>query len=211
MTAVGKSTIRNTRLDFELVAGLRIVVLPEVFNPVRMRSGEFLASVIDSDLIGHPHRVLDMGTGSGVCAVIAARRAQQVVAVDINTAAVRCAQLNARRNRSAHKLDVRQGDLFAPVAGERFDLILFNPPFLLGAPQSNYDRAWRSVDVVPRFAACLGQHLNPGGKALVLLSTYGNSTQMISHFSQSGMVTREFATRHYDNETLTIYQVTAAS
>ena len=100
--------------------------------------------------------VLDMGTGSGVCAVIAARHARRVVAVDINAAAVRCARINALLNHVEQKIEVRHGDLFAPCAGERFDLILFNPPFLRGPPRDDRDRAWRSTDVAERFAAGLG-------------------------------------------------------
>ena len=50
-----------------------------------------------------------------------------------------------RMNQLEHRIDVRHGDLFEPVAGERFDLVLFNPPFLLGAPQDERDAAWRSV------------------------------------------------------------------
>ncbi len=61
--------------------------------------------------------------------------ARRVVAVDINPAAVRCAQINALLNQLEQRIEVRRGDLFAPVAGERFDLVLFNPPFLRGAPR----------------------------------------------------------------------------
>src|SRR6185312_16852143 len=113
---------------------------------------EFLASQVELQLATREGEVLDMGTGSGVCAVIAARHARRVVAVDINAEAVRCAGINARMNHLEHKIDVRHGDLFAPVAGERFDLVLFNPPFLLGTPRDDRDRAWRSNDVPERFA-----------------------------------------------------------
>jgi methylase of polypeptide subunit release factors len=209
MTAPATRTARSDRLDLEYVGDLEIVVLPDVFNPVLMRTGEFFASVLMSAQIGPLERVLDMGTGSGVCALVAAQRARQVVAVDLNPAAVRCARLNAQLNRCAHKVDVRCGDLFAPVAGERFDLILFNPPFLTGTPQTDYDRAWRSMDAVPRFAAGLRQHLSDSGRALVLLSTFGEATQLIGHFSDYRLISRQFATRLYDNETLTLYLVIA--
>ncbi len=74
------------------------VVIPSVFNPKVLRTGEFFASQIDSRLVGRDAEVLDMGTGSGVCAVFAARHARRVVAVDINPAAVRCAGINALLN-----------------------------------------------------------------------------------------------------------------
>ena len=81
-----------------------------------------------------------MGTGSGVCAVFAARHAHRVVAVDINPGAVRCAALNALLNHVEARIEVRQGDLFAPVARERFDLVLFNPPFFVGAQRTRATR-----------------------------------------------------------------------
>ena len=140
---------RHSYDDFRLehVHGVPLLVTPTVFNPKLLRTGDFLAAQINCTRIPPDAAVLDMGTGSGICAVIAARHARRVVAVDINPAAVRCAKVNALLNHVEHKIDVRYGDLFAPVAGERFDVILFNPPFLRGAPRDDRDRAWRSTDV----------------------------------------------------------------
>ena len=76
--------------------------------------------------------VLDMGTGSGIAAIAAARRGARVVAVDISTEAVRCARINVLLNRVDDRVEIRCGDLFEPVQGERFDLVLFNPPFYAG-------------------------------------------------------------------------------
>ena len=168
-----KLTGKHRYDDFrmERVHGMNIVVTPSVLNPKVTRTGAFFASRIDARLVRADADVLDMGTGSGVCAIAAAKHARRVVAVDINGAAIRCAQINALLNHLEHKVDLRYGDLFAPVAGERFDLILFNPPFLRGTPRDDRDRAWRSNDVVERFAANLRNHLKPGGSALVLLST----------------------------------------
>jgi methylase of polypeptide subunit release factors len=152
----GKDRYDDFRL--ERVRGVPFVVMPSVFNPKVPRTGEFLASRLDARLVGRDAEVLDMGTGCGVCAVFAAKHARRVVAVDINAEAVRCAGINARLNHQEAKIDVRQGDLFEPVRSERFDLVLFNPPFLRGTPRDDRDRAWRSSDVAERFAAGLGDH-----------------------------------------------------
>ncbi len=127
---MGKDRYDDFRL--ERVHGMPFVVTPSVFNPKVPRTGEFLASQIDSRLVPRDCEVLDMGTGSGICAVFAAKHARRVVAVDINLAAVRCAGINALLNHVEHKIDLRHGDLFAPVLEERFDLVLFNPPFVQG-------------------------------------------------------------------------------
>jgi Methyltransferase small domain len=72
---------------------------------------------------------LDLCTGSGVHALLAAAHSQQVLAVDINSRAARCTRFNARA-LGATNLEVVVGDLFGPVRGERFDLITANPPFV---------------------------------------------------------------------------------
>ena len=179
--------------DFRLerVQSLRIFVIPGVANPNLLRTGAFFAAQVDS------------------CALAAARRAGRVVAVDVSPAAVRCARLNALLNDLEERVDVREGDLFAPLEGERFDLVLFNPPFLLGAPKDHRDAAWRSEDVARRFAAGLGEHLAPRGAALVLLSSFGDACALFeAELRVHGFRLDVFARRRFINETLTIVRAT---
>lgn len=203
---IGKHRYDDFRL--ERVYDMPFVVTPSVFNPKVPRTGEFFASQIDSRLVQRDWDVLDMGTGSGVCAVFAAKHARRVVAVDINAAAVHCAGINALLNHLEHKIDVRHGDLFAPVSEERFDLILFNPPFVQGAPQDDRDRAWRSNDVAQRFAAGLGAHLKSGGSALVLLSTFGDGLVFLEEFRKQSFEISVLAERRFVNEKLTLFRLT---
>jgi HemK-related putative methylase len=201
----GKSRYDDFR--FERVHGVPFLVTPSVFNPKVPRTGEFFAAHIDSKLVHRDAEVLDMGTGSGVCAVFAARHAARVVAVDVNPAAVRCAVINTLLNNLDHKIDVRHGDLFAPVRGERFDFVLFNPPFLRGAPHDQRDRAWRSSDVAERFAADLEAHLKPSGTALVLLSTFGDAKAFLREFHNRGFAISVYAERRFVNERLTLFRL----
>lgn len=202
---VGKDRYDDYRL--ERISGSPFLVMPSVFNPKVPRTGEFLASVLDSNLVGRDCEVLDMGTGSGVCAVFAAKHAARVVAVDINPAAVRCAGINVLLNHVEDRVDVRQGDLFAAVPGEQFDLILFNPPFLRGTPDDDRDRAWRSSDVAERFSAGLSGVLKPAGFALVLLSTFGDAKHFLDRFYDAGLGITVLAERRFVNETLTIFKL----
>jgi HemK-related putative methylase len=204
----GKDRYDDFRL--ERVHGMPFIVIPSVFNPKVPRSGEFLASLIDSRLFGRDCEVLDMGTGSGVCAIFAAKHARRVVAVDINPAAVRCTGINALLNDLTHKIEVRHGDLFTALRGERFDLILFNPPFVRGAPRDDRDRAWRSCDVAERFAAGLGAHLKPGGSALVLLSDFGDGRHFLEEFCKRGLEISVTAERRFVNERLTVFRLRPA-
>ena len=191
----------------ERVGDTPFLVLPSVFNPKVPRTGEFLASMLDASRVKRDFSVLDMGTGSGVGAVFAARYAARVVAVDINPAAVRCAHINAVVNHVEDRIEVRHGDLFAAVPGEQFDLILFNPPFLRGAPRDDRDRAWRSSDIAERFAAGLHDGLKPEGYALVLLSTFGDAEHFLEQFYRAGLGVSVAAERRFVNETLTIFKL----
>ena len=191
----------------ERVFGAPILVTPSVFNPKRMRTGEFFASQLDSSRIGRDAEVLDMGTGSGVCAVFAARHARRVVAVDINASAVRCARINTLLNRVDDRIDVRHGDLFEPVAGQRFDLVLFNPPFLTGEARNDRDRAWRANGVGERFAEGLAMHLKPGGAALLLLSTFGDAQVFLEPLRRRGHDVAPLAEQRQFGERLTLYGV----
>lgn len=195
----------------EQVYGTPILVTPSVFNPKRMRTGEFFVSQLDSSRIGPETEVLDMGTGSGVCAVFAARHARRVVAVDINASAVRCARINALINRAEGTVDVRHGDLFEPIVGERFDLILFNPPFKTGEARNDRDRAWRANGLGERFAEGLHRHLKPGGTALLLLSTFGDAQVFLGPLRRGGHGISPLAERRYFGEHLTLYGVTAGN
>jgi release factor glutamine methyltransferase len=82
-----------------------------------------------------PCRVLDLCTGSGAIAVALAKElpAATVVATDISIGAVAIAKTNVERNAVADRVTVRVGDLFAPVQGEQFDLIVSNPPYIASA------------------------------------------------------------------------------
>src|SRR5437660_1567412 len=106
-----------------------------------------LADCLAQEPIGTGTRVLDLCTGSGLLALTAALRgASTVVAVDVSRRAVLSAQLNA----SLNGVTVRalRGDLFAPVRGRRFDLIVSNPPYVPGAsselPRRGAARAWEA-------------------------------------------------------------------
>lgn len=115
-------------------------------------------------------RVLDLCTGSGVQALRQAHAAERIVAVDLNPRAAAVARLNASLNDAAH-VDVRLGDLYAPVGNERFDLIIANPPFV-ASPYSGgpaYHSGGKTGDsVLRRIIAGWTTHLAPSGRAFAI-------------------------------------------
>lgn len=120
--------------------------------------------------------VLDLGCGCGPHALLAARHGERVVATDINPRAVQLTQLSARLNGAGDAVETRLGDLYEPVAGERFGLVLSNPPYVI-SPDS--DLLFRDSGLAPgelcrRIVAGAGEHLEEGGVASVLCS-WGSS------------------------------------
>jgi len=116
---------------------------------------------------------LDLGTGCGIQALHASRHAERVVATDISERALRLAALNAELN-GVEGIEFRLGSLFEPVAGEAFDHIVSNPPFVItprteGVPAYEYrDGGMVGDSLVAAFIAGCGAHLNPGGVAQLL-------------------------------------------
>lgn len=117
-------------------------------------------------------RALDVGTGSGIQALHLSTHAEQVVATDISERALAMARLTFALNDLA--VDVRRGSLLEPVAGELFDLIVANPPFVItprsaGLPSYTYRDAGLAGDaVVEQLVRQVGARLRPGGVAQLL-------------------------------------------
>jgi release factor glutamine methyltransferase len=197
------------RVVLENVDGVPIVVLPDVFNPKLLRSGEFLVQQLhqNRELLPYGSRVLDLGCGSGVAGVAAARAGCDVLSVDINPAAIRCTRINALINNVS--IDIRDGDLFAPVEHDRFDVVLFNPPYYRGVPRDLLDHAWRSPDVVDRFAVQLAERLikESRGYALVVLSSDGERDSFLQLLRSAGLQHEIVAERDFVNEVMRLYRV----
>ena len=115
-------------------------------------------------------RALDLGTGCGVQSLHLARHAREVVATDLNPRALTLARLTADLN--GVELDLRPGDLYAPVAGERFDLVVTNPPYVLSPPTGErltYREGTRTSDSLVEAVVRGGvEHLADGGVLQVL-------------------------------------------
>ncbi|MBZ5739112.1 DUF7059 domain-containing protein [Nocardioides mangrovi] len=117
-------------------------------------------------------RSLDLGTGCGVQALHLAQHSGEVVATDVNPRALRIARLNMDLNRIETPVDVRQGSFFEPVAGERFDLIATNPPFVI-SPATGERLVYRDSGlpgdrVVEDIVRAAPDHLTEGGWCQVL-------------------------------------------
>jgi release factor glutamine methyltransferase len=117
-------------------------------------------------------RVLELGTGVGLGAVLAAKAGCRVVATDVVPEAVACARENAFLNGVGDRVEVRAGDCYEPVRGRRFDLICANPPQMPTPPGRERDDPAAAADnggldgweVLDRIVQGAPAHLAPGGR-----------------------------------------------
>ncbi|MBO0827261.1 MAG: methyltransferase [Streptosporangiales bacterium] len=141
---------------------------PGVYAP--QRDTELLADAFREETLPRGAHVLDIGTGTGVLALLAARSGGTVTAVDISPLAVLTARANARLH--GRRIQVRRGDLFDPVATGRFQLVLANPPYV--PARTDDDRRWDAgADgraVIDRLCAAIPDRLDTGGVLLMVHS-----------------------------------------
>ena len=178
---------------------MRLLPLPGVFQPP---SDSFmLADQLRRERLGPGVTVLDLGTGSGHLAVVAALAGASAVAIDVSRRAMLSVHLNALLN--GVRVTALRGDLFAPVAGRRFDVIVSNPPYLPHPDEQLPQRGIaRAIDAGPRGRAFLdricaqvGEHLTPGGVLLLVHSSVCGERETLEALSARGLAA-EVAYRH---------------
>jgi len=138
----------------------------EFVVPAKNSAADFLRRLTLREPVGS---VLDLGCGCGVHALLAAEHSDNVVATDISATAAAYTRFNARLN-NIKNIDVLVGDLFEPVAGQSFDLILCNPPFIIG-PTSDFtyrDNPLELDDFCRVLAHEGAKHLNDDGHLQML-------------------------------------------
>jgi len=145
--------------------------------------------------------VLELCAGSGAVGIAAARcHGGTLTTVDVSRRAALTAWLNGRLNDVPVR--ARRGDLLAPVAGERFDLIVSNPPYVPGPdpPGSGPERAWdageRGRAILDRLCAEAPAHLKPGGILLVVHSEICDADATLAAFADAGLQADVAAREH---------------
>jgi len=200
---------RGTRL--RRIAGFRLTIRPTVYDPRYGLAPPFFAKFIDGlDLSGRV--IADLGTGSGILALAAARAgAARVVAIDINTAAAATAAENARQNGFEHRVVTVASNLFSAVApGPHFDVILVNPPFCAGEAWDVADRAWRAGPDYRDIATLFEQaraRLAPAGIVYFIISSKSDLGLLGTLIRRAGFSAQLVSRRFILLETFLIFQL----
>lgn len=119
--------------------GITVVVRPGVFHPGLFPSTRMLIQYLSTvELQGK--RLLELGCGSGLIAILAENGGAVVTASDISTAAIENMEINAAQNQSS--ITIIRSDLFDEIPVQPFDWIVINPPYYAKAPSTEAERAW---------------------------------------------------------------------
>ena len=166
-------------IDIEIeLQDLKLCLLEDVYKP---KLDSFLIAKELINIVKKNDKVLDIGTGTGLLAILSAKEGAFVAATDIHEKSVICAEYNASLNNI--ELDARVGSLFEPIKkGEIFDVIVSNIPSIPTPPEEQYDEYLkRNVDADPDGRKYLDplisempKYLKEGGYFLILHSNFAD-------------------------------------
>jgi release factor glutamine methyltransferase len=197
-------------------ADLSLDVYEEVYEPAE---DTFLIADVLNQTVAEGETVLDVGTGCGILAVIASKKAKKVVATDVNPHAVECAKQNAEASRVLSKMQVRLGDLFEPISEtEKFSMIVFNAPYLPSTQSEHRSwrgRAWAGGStgrrIIDRFMRDAPSHLTTKGRILLVQSTLSDVKETLRKFREMGLDAKVVAEKKAAFETIVVIQASHLS
>ncbi|MBI3036875.1 methyltransferase [Candidatus Woesearchaeota archaeon] len=169
---------------------------------------QLLAAAVEEYAYGS---VLDMGTGSGIQAITAAKRKEMksVIAADINDEALKFAAVAAVKEGVKQKVQFIKSNLFSNVRG-KFDTIIFNPPYLPQDKGINDEAIYggkHGYELLLRFISSCRNHLNDYGIVLIVFSSRTNKQKVDEAIEASCLEFEELAQKHLFFETLYAYLI----
>ncbi len=178
--------------------GMKIGLAKDVYEP--LEDSELLAEALEQDMKSGLV-VLDMGCGCGLLGMIAARAGCDVTAVDANPEAIRLASLNAKLNDV--KIECLVSNLFEKI-NARFDIIVFNPPYLPDKDDVKGSEIWSNRNVIEDFIEKAAGHLRPNGRILLLVSSLTPTSDVIDRLARAGFNAEIVAQRKVPWEVLSV-------
>ncbi|MBQ8016870.1 MAG: methyltransferase [Methanobrevibacter sp.] len=155
--------------------------------------------------------VLEIGTGSGIVAMYASRLTDKITVTDINFDACQLAEKNFKDN-CIENIEILFGNLFEPVKNRKFDVILFNTPYLPTEDDEviddtiNYafDGGLNGRKVIDVFLNEVGNHLNDGGIVQMIQSSLSGNQETLDRFDELGFIAEIKASEHFFFEDITL-------
>lgn len=155
--------------------------------------------------------VLEIGTGTGIVAMYASRMTDKITVTDINFDAVELAEHNFKKN-GIENIEILFGNLFEPLKNRKFDVILFNTPYL---PTENgdvvddnlnyaFDGGLNGRKVIDKFLDEVKNHLNEKGIVQIIQSSLSGNEETLKKLDELGFISEIAASEHYFFEDITL-------
>lgn len=137
---IGHRILRKIERDQRFTYhGIDLEIPSGVFHPKYFSSSQFLIEWVENNTI-EGQSIVEVGCGSGIASLLAARKGAKVTAIDISHQVIENLLHNARQNKVS--LEILRSDLFDELAGRNFDYYLINPPFYPRLPEQEKEHAW---------------------------------------------------------------------
>ncbi|MFA4855533.1 MAG: HemK2/MTQ2 family protein methyltransferase [archaeon] len=192
-------------IQFFFLNGLKLSVFPKVYEP--SEDSFLLAENVE---IAKGCSVLDLGTGSGIQGISAAAKgAAHVVCTDVNENALKNAEENAEKAGFSDRFEFRQSSLFDCVKqGERFDVIVFNPPYVpsKGKRFVDLDGGKKGREILDKFLAEFPKHLKKNGACFFLQSSLNGEKETANALEKNGFEARVVARKRVFFEELVVFR-----
>ncbi len=177
---------------------IKLKTHPEVYVPC---DDSFLLA--ENLRVQEEDEVLDVGTGTGILAIVAAKKAEFILATDINPQALELANENARLN-GMKNVKFLESDLFEKING-KFDLVIFNAPYLPSFENDPLGRAWSGgkdgTAVIKKFLENVSEHLKANGRIQMLVSSITNFEKIESAAKKNNLKVKILAQKRNFFET----------
>lgn len=155
--------------------------------------------------------VLEIGTGTGIVALYASKITDKITVTDINMDAVLLAERNFAAN-NVDNVEILLGNLFEPLKNRKFDVILFNTPYL---PTENgevlddnlnyaFDGGLNGRKVIDKFLNEVRNHLNDSGTVQLVQSSLSGNEETLKKLDELGFICEIAASEHYFFEDITL-------
>jgi len=183
------------------------VVLPGVFFPQFTMSTKMLMDFI-TPLNLENKSVLELGCGTGLVSVLAAKKGAKVFSSDINPTAIKNAELNAEKN--GVKIVAIQSDLFEEIDSQIFDFIIINPPYYPKNPKNNAEKAWfcgKEFEYFEKLFLELAAYFNKQSQVLMILSEDCELTKIKAIANKNNIAFTQLAENKKWGELTSIFQL----
>ena len=165
---------------------IKVIIKPGVFHPGLFISTKILLNFVN-DLNLASTSFLELGAGSGIISILAAKKGALVHASDISRTATENIKLNAEMNNV--KINVIESDLFKGIPRQEFDIVIINPPYYKKDPETEEEYAWfcgSNYEYFTTLFDSLPSYINSNSKVYIILSEVCNISEIKSIGESNG-------------------------